>query len=139
MGFRRRLARFNKVVTNRIQGTWAWRLAPWVVVLHRGRRSGRTYRTPVMGHVGGGRVHVGVLYGEQSDWVRNVLAAGGGAVTRSGVTRELLAPRLLSGTEVRALPPAVRASTLRAGTVLVGELGEEIARGNPAALTLPAR
>ena len=43
----RRFARFNKRVTNRIQGLYAWLVPPWAVILHRGRRSGRQYRTPL--------------------------------------------------------------------------------------------
>jgi deazaflavin-dependent oxidoreductase (nitroreductase family) len=116
MGFRRRLARFNVHVTNPIQRNWAWRLAPWVVIVHRGRRSGKTYLTPTFGSVRGDRVVIPVLYGEQSDWLRNVLAAGGGALTRSGKTRTLTAPRLETRGRTR---------------VLVGDLGEEIARGDP--------
>ena len=76
MGFRRRLARFNRVVTNPVQGTWAWLAPPWAVLVHRGRRSGRVYRTPVMASARGGRLRVKILYGEQSDWVRNLLAGG---------------------------------------------------------------
>ena len=33
----RSLARFNKKVTNRIQGLWAPWLPPWAVIIHKGR------------------------------------------------------------------------------------------------------
>ena len=91
----RRLARFNRVVTNPIQGVYAWLLPPWAVICHRGRRSARMYRTPVWAVKRGGTVAIAVLYGEQSDWVRNLLAAGGGQLVRAGRTYELAAPRLL--------------------------------------------
>jgi hypothetical protein len=84
----RGIARFNRVLTNPIQGTWAWLLPPWVVIVHRGRRSGRVYRTPVIGVVRSGRLRAWVLYGEQSDWVLNLIA-GGGRVVRAGRTYEL--------------------------------------------------
>ncbi len=73
---RRRLAAFNRVVTNPIQGVYAWLLPPWAVILHRGRRSGRLYRTPVLAVRRGEHIAVRVLYGVESDWVRNLLAAG---------------------------------------------------------------
>lgn len=85
----RRLAAFNRVVTNPIQGAYAWLLPPWLVLVHRGRRSGRLYRTPVMGRLQAGQLRVPVLYGTGSDWVRNLLAAGEGQVVRAGRTYPL--------------------------------------------------
>ena len=96
MGFRRRLAGFNRVVTNPVQGTWAWLAPPWAVLVHRGRRSGHVYRTPVMASVRGRRLRVKILYGEQSDWVRNLLA-GGGEVVRRGRTYPVIDPRVEHG------------------------------------------
>jgi hypothetical protein len=85
----RRVARFNRVVTNPIQGTWAWLAPPWAVLVHRGRRSGRIYRTPVVASARGGELRVAILYGEGSDWVQNLLA-GSGEVVRRGRTHPLL-------------------------------------------------
>jgi deazaflavin-dependent oxidoreductase (nitroreductase family) len=90
----RRLARFNRIVTNPIQGTWAWLAPPWAVIVHRGRRSGRVYRTPVMASVRGGRLRVAILYGERSDWVLNLLA-GNGQVVRQGRTYPLIDPQVV--------------------------------------------
>jgi deazaflavin-dependent oxidoreductase (nitroreductase family) len=86
MKLSRRVARFNKLVTNRIQGTYAWLLPPWAVIVHRGRRSGRQYRTPVLAFARDRTLVVALLYGEESDWLRNLLSAGGGQVIRGGRT-----------------------------------------------------
>jgi hypothetical protein len=72
----RSLARFNTKVTNPLQSLWAGELAPWIILEHTGRRSGRTYRTPMLAWRRGDRLLIGILYGEESSWVRNVLAAG---------------------------------------------------------------
>ena len=48
MKLSRSVARFNKVVTNRLQGVYALACASLAVILHRRRRSGRAYRTPVL-------------------------------------------------------------------------------------------
>lgn len=80
----RSLARFNKVVTNPIQGIYAPYLPPWAVIHHQGRRSGRDYATPVFAWKSGHRLAVAVVYGERSDWLRNALAAGSVEVTRRG-------------------------------------------------------
>lgn len=85
----RALARFNRVVTNPLQGIYAWMLPPWAVLIHRGRRSGRLYRTPVLARRVGRELHVHALYGPQSDWVQNLLAAGAGQVVRGGRTYPL--------------------------------------------------
>jgi deazaflavin-dependent oxidoreductase (nitroreductase family) len=80
----RAIGRFNKVVTNRIQGLWAPRLAPYAVVEHIGRTSGRQYSTPVLAWVDGDRLSIILTYGRHTDWVRNVRAAGAfGLIRRS--------------------------------------------------------
>ena len=43
----KRVARFNRMVTNRISDPLAGRLPGFGIVVHRGRRSGRPYRTPI--------------------------------------------------------------------------------------------
>ena len=70
------VARFNKHVTNHVTvhiATWA---PGFAVVNHIGRRSNRRYRTPVNVFRDGDRYIFALTYGRDSDWVRNVLAAG---------------------------------------------------------------
>jgi len=119
----RALARFNRVVTNRIQGQWAWLLPPWAVVCHRGRRSGRLYRTPVNAYKRGRRLAIVVLYGEESDWVRNVLA-GGGEVVRLGRTHDLMGARVVDANAAEGISPLGRALGRVSGRVLVANLGD---------------
>jgi deazaflavin-dependent oxidoreductase (nitroreductase family) len=122
----RRLARFNRVVTNRIQGTWAWLIPPWVVIVNQGRTSGRSYRTPALGsiHHNGHETHlaVGLPYGDDADWVRNVMAAGGGKVVRSGRKRILSDPRIVDRSDRNAVPGRARWSIVPSRKVLVGTL-----------------
>jgi deazaflavin-dependent oxidoreductase (nitroreductase family) len=117
----RALARFNRAVTNPIQLRYAWLLPPWLVVCHTGRRSGRSYRTPVHAYRSGRTLAVLVLYGERSDWVQNVLA-GGARVVRCGRTYELVAPRLVSPARARDVPAVARALGRLSGTLMVAEL-----------------
>jgi len=90
----RSLARFNKKVTNRIQSRWAGQLRPWIILVHTGRSSGRVYRTPLIAFKRGDLLMIGILYGEQSNWVRNVLAADGAEVIRAGERYRLRNPRV---------------------------------------------
>ncbi|NDU71250.1 nitroreductase family deazaflavin-dependent oxidoreductase [Actinomadura sp. DSM 109109] len=104
----RSVARFNRVVTNRVQGVYAPYLPPLAVIVHRGRRSGREYRTPVTAFRSGGRLIVGLPYGRDTDWVRNLLAEGRGGVERLGRARRLGRPRVLTAADAAGLPPAAR-------------------------------
>jgi deazaflavin-dependent oxidoreductase (nitroreductase family) len=119
----RALARANRVITNPIQGQWAWLLPPWAVICHRGRRSGRAYRTPVLAFKRGRRLNVAILYGEESDWLRNVLA-GGGQVVRCGRTYELIDARVLDVEAAEGISPLGRLLGRVSGRVLVANLGD---------------
>jgi hypothetical protein len=71
-----RLARFGRV-PNRLVRTFAGRrFSPVAIVEHRGRRSGRRYRTPVLAFRAADGYFISLPYGAGRDWVRNVLAAG---------------------------------------------------------------
>lgn len=121
----RRVARFNKAVNNPIQRQYAWLLPPWAIVVHRGRKSGRLYRTPVNAFKKGDTLAVVVLYGERSDWVQNLLAAAGGQVVRGGRTYPISDVRLLDVDTARGA--GVSRAALRlgraSGKLLVGRLG----------------
>src|SRR5215831_15260228 len=89
----RGVARFNKRVTNRITGHFAGWMPGFAIVTHTGRRSGRTYRTPVNVFRDGERYLFALTYGAESDWVRNVLAAGRCQIRTRRANVELVAPR----------------------------------------------
>lgn len=117
----RRVARFNRAVNNPIQRQYAWLVPPWAIICHRGRRSGRLYRTPVNAYKRGGTLAAVVLYGEESDWVKNVLA-GGGQVVRGGRTYELVNPRLTDPDHAGDISPVARRIGRLSGKVLAAEL-----------------
>ncbi|MFD0688316.1 nitroreductase family deazaflavin-dependent oxidoreductase [Actinomadura fibrosa] len=104
----RSVARFNRVVTNRVQGVYAPYLPPLAVVVHRGRGSGREYRTPVVAFRSGDRLIIGLPYGTDTDWVRNLLAAGQGGIERLGRARRIARPRVVTSADGLDLPPAAR-------------------------------
>lgn len=111
MPFPRAFARFNRRVPNRFVRLFAGWLPPLCVVTHRGRVSGRSYSTPVLGFRSRDGLVVALFYGARSDWVRNVLAAGRVEVRRLGATREYTRPRLLGVEEgARLFPPVLRGS-----------------------------
>lgn len=54
------------------------------LVHHYGRRSGRTYATPVAIGYTGTAFFIPLTFGSSSDWVRNILASGDASVTWRG-------------------------------------------------------
>jgi deazaflavin-dependent oxidoreductase (nitroreductase family) len=90
------VARFNKFVTNPPLRLWAPHLRHMAVIEHRGRTSGRPYRTPVMAFIGDGHLCVVLNYGERSDWVRNVMSAGSAEVVNKETRYLLSSPSIVS-------------------------------------------
>src|SRR4051812_31454330 len=105
----RGLARFNQRVTNPIARALVTRVPGWGLVIHRGRRSGRAYRTPVAVFRRPGGVTIALTYGPGAEWVQNVLAAGGAVLERGDRRTRLVNPRVIVDPERRLVPPWVRA------------------------------
>jgi hypothetical protein len=64
-----------------------------------------------------------MLYGEESDWVRNLLARGG-QVVRAGRTYELVNPRIVDPEAAVGVSRVARTIGRLSGKLLVAELGE---------------
>lgn len=106
----RALARFNRRVTNRVFAPLAGRVPPWVLLEHVGRRSGQRYRTVLMGFPRASDMVIALTYGPSTDWVRNVLAAGGCRVKWAGRWRSFHEAKVVAGPAGTALlPPGLRA------------------------------
>ena len=102
------VARFNAHVTNRVSRPFAGRLPGFAVVTHVGRRSGRTYQTPVNMFRDAERYVFALTYGADSQWVKNVMAAGGCAVRTKGTAVRLCEPRIFRDPDRRLVPGPVR-------------------------------
>lgn len=104
----RSVARFNRRVTNRVLGRLALVAPGFGMIVHTGRKSGRTFRTPVnLFHADDGYV-VALTYGTRSDWVRNVMAAGGCDVIMRGHTVHLTDPEIVHDPHLRRVPAFTR-------------------------------
>lgn len=86
----------------------AVRLPNFGILVHRGRTTGRLYRTPINVFRRGDAYLFFLTYGSDAQWVKNVLAAGSCSLeTRRGVVH-LVDPELVTDPELRAAPVAVR-------------------------------
>ena len=108
MAIPKAVARFNNHVTNRMSRPLARHLPGFAVVTHVGRRSGRTYHTPVNMFRDGERYVFALTYGADSQWVKNVMAAGSCEVRARGRTVRLCEPRVFTDPERRLVPGPVR-------------------------------
>lgn len=90
----RSIARFNRRFTNRLFLRVAGYLPGFAIVRHVGRKSGRTYLTPVNAFRTDSGYIIALTYGPESDWVKNVLAAGSCELQTRGRWVRLSDPRI---------------------------------------------
>jgi len=109
MRFRKRwLAKINIVFTNRITGLFAGWLPGFGMLTHVGRKSGKVYRTPVNVFRTPNGFIFALTYSSQSEWVKNVLAAGGCELQTGGKHYRLSSPRVVRDPTRKRFPFPVR-------------------------------
>ena len=102
--FRRFTMRFVNPVTRLLAG---W-LPGFAVITYRGRRSGRTYHTPMNLFRRGNDYVFTLTYGADVQWVKNVLASGELQAKTMGRTIRLADPQLFEDPERRLMPLPLR-------------------------------
>jgi len=102
----RRVAEFNRRVTNPL----ARSITPWLPFLgtleHVGRKSGRHYLTPLLVFPTRDGFAILIGYGPETDWLRNVQAAGAAVLHKRGEALALSNPQVVSKAEAEALVTA---------------------------------
>jgi deazaflavin-dependent oxidoreductase (nitroreductase family) len=104
----RSIGRLNRVGLNRVTTPVAAHLPGFGVVVHHGRRSGREYRTPVNVFATEDGYLVALTYGPGTDWVRNVVAAGGCDLLTRGRRLHLTQPRVVHDEQRTGIRPVER-------------------------------
>jgi deazaflavin-dependent oxidoreductase (nitroreductase family) len=106
--------RFHRAVGNPLQmrsagtpGTFA------SVIRHQGRRTGRTYQTPVWAVPTEDGFVIAIVYGTGTDWPKNVLASGAAAIVHDGATYPVDQPKIVPMERARAYFPATLQRTHR--------------------------
>lgn len=86
------------------------------MLIHRGRRSGRVYRTPLNAFRQRERIIVALTYGPEVDWLKNANASDGSEIILQGQRLAVGAPQRI-GTEegLGAVPSPVRAILIALG------------------------
>ena len=109
MRFRKRwLAKINIAFTNRITSLFAGWLPGFGILTHAGGKSGKVYRTPINVFRASNGFIIALTYSSQSEWVKNVLAAGGCDLETRGKKYQLSAPKVVGDPTRRRFPIPVR-------------------------------
>jgi hypothetical protein len=89
------------------------RFRAYSIVKHVGRASGREYQNPVSAYPLGDGFVVPVLYGIESQWVRNVMANGGFVLRTKGRDFTLERPEIIPASQALGAYPALLRRTMR--------------------------
>ncbi|HEX4203026.1 MAG TPA: nitroreductase family deazaflavin-dependent oxidoreductase [Ktedonobacteraceae bacterium] len=83
--FPNRIRYFNKYILNRLIGKSAGSAhSHFALVRHTGRRSGKSYETPIIVMPTGEDFMIALTYGPKVDWYRNLVATGQGTLLWQG-------------------------------------------------------
>jgi deazaflavin-dependent oxidoreductase (nitroreductase family) len=104
----RRIAHFNRRVTNRLTRPMARRLPGFGVVIHTGRKSKHRYETPVNVFRAADGYAITLTYDAEADWVKNVLAAGASELITRGHRQRLTSPTIRSDERQSLVPRQLR-------------------------------
>lgn len=102
------LARANKTGLNRVTKFIAPWAPGWAVVIHRGRKSGRIFRTPLWAFRRQAGYVIALTYGSDTDWLRNALAAGGCGLETRRRRYEAGSPRVYRDENAADMPVLIR-------------------------------
>lgn len=102
------VAQLNKRFINRLMRPLAAN-PPFGLLTHVGRSSGRRYQIPINVFRRRGGFVLCLTYGRDTDWLRNVMAAGSAELSYDGSDYELANPRIVGRDQAWPdLPPAVK-------------------------------
>ena len=99
---------FTTYVFNRFSRLFVRWLPGFGIIRYRGRKSGKTYRTPMNVFRDGDDWIFALTYGGDVQWVKNVLAAGSAQLEVGRHTIQLTDPELFVDPKRRLMPLPVR-------------------------------
>ena len=101
---------FTTRVFNRFSRLFVKWLPMFAIIRYRGRKSGKTYRTPMNVFRDGQDYLFALTYGSDVQWVKNVLAAGEADLEMRNTTVHLVDPELFADPTRHLMPQPVRRS-----------------------------
>jgi len=124
------VAKTNRYWINPVARRVAGRVPPFLLIRHVGRTSGKRYETPVWAFRQPGGLLIVLTYGPDTDWLRNLQAAGGREGLYRGTRYVLTDPRIVEGDpRAQPLPWPVRRAVRMIGVRHVLHVTAERASG----------
>jgi deazaflavin-dependent oxidoreductase (nitroreductase family) len=106
--------RFNRALGNPHQMKTAGTPGAYAsVIRHVGRKTGRSYETPVVVFATDDGFVIALPYGPGTDWIKNVLATGSATIVNEGETWLIDQPELVPTAEAAPYMPAKEQRELR--------------------------
>jgi deazaflavin-dependent oxidoreductase (nitroreductase family) len=88
--------RFNRSAANKVVVQYAGTPGAYAsIIRHRGRRSGASYETPIVPVATADGFVIALPYGPDTDWVKNLLAAGSAELVTEGATHAVDQPEVV--------------------------------------------
>lgn len=107
--------KMNRRFTNPMQMKTAGTPGAYASIIgHVGRRSGRTYETPVVPFATDDGFVIALPYGDSADWAKNVLTSGSATLVTEGERHQVDQPEIVPLAEVAAALPEKERRNLRA-------------------------
>src|SRR5688500_20192792 len=94
---------FTVKVVNPITRRFAGSAPGFALLTHVGRKSGRTYRTPINVFRRGDHYVFALTYGSDGQWLKNIFAAGSVEMRTRGRDIRLVEPELIVEPELRLM------------------------------------
>src|SRR5215213_2376019 len=99
--------RFHRAVGNPLQMRSAGACGAFAsVIRHRGRRTGKTYQTPVWAAPTEDGFVIAIVYGTGTDWLKNVVGGGDAAIVHRGHVYRVGRPEIVPMDSARVYFPA---------------------------------
>ena len=93
------IRQFNKRIFNRFSLLLSgYRYSPfsWSIIQHVGRKTGNLYATPIVAVAESGSIFIPLPYGEDVDWVQNILSKGSCKIKTGGEWYLATNPQIIS-------------------------------------------
>jgi deazaflavin-dependent oxidoreductase (nitroreductase family) len=101
-----RIRVFNKFIFNRLViAAFGGQRGPFSILIHTGRRTGTSYKTPVLATYVDDAILIPLSYGANVDWLKNVLAAGACDLLNKGEEIHAEDPRVMNAQEALSMLP----------------------------------
>jgi deazaflavin-dependent oxidoreductase (nitroreductase family) len=101
-----RIRVFNKLIFNRfVLAVFGGQRGPFSILTHAGRRTGTTYKTPVLATYVDDVILIPLSYGANVDWLKNLLAASACDLLYKGEAIHADDPRVMNTQEALTLLP----------------------------------